>query len=58
VREVARPLTLHVHEISVAPEAFTACATTTVDRYEFGIVTKKGLAGRMLDLTVDVRCTR
>lgn len=57
VREVTRPLTLQVHELSVQPGAFTARATTTVDRYEFGIVAKKGLAARMLDLTVEVRCT-
>lgn len=57
VREVTRPLTLQVREVTLQQGGFTARATTTVDRYEFGIVAKKGLAARMLDLTVEVRCT-
>ena len=41
VREVARP--------------FTASATVRVDRTEFGVTAMPGLAGRYLDLTVEVR---
>jgi polyisoprenoid-binding protein YceI len=58
VRDVTRPLTLQLQELSVQQDAFTARATVTVDRYEFGVTGKKGLAARMLTLTVEVRCTR
>lgn len=57
VRDVTRPLTLQVRELSVQQGTFTARATTTVDRYEFGVLGMKGLAARMLDLTVEVHCT-
>ena len=57
VRDVTRPITLQIQQVSVQEGAFTARATTTVDRYEFGVLAKKGLAARMLDLTVEVRCT-
>lgn len=58
VRDVTRPLTLEVRETSLEQGSFTARATATVDRYEFGVTGMKGFAGRMLELTVDVRCTR
>jgi hypothetical protein len=38
--------------------AFTARATTRIDRTEFGITAARGLAARFLDLTVEVQCTR
>jgi polyisoprenoid-binding protein YceI len=58
VRDVTKPLTLRVLEISAQPGSFTARATATVDRYAFGVTGKKGLAGRMLELTIEVHCTR
>ena len=36
----------------------TAAAALRVDRTEFGVTAMPGLAGRYLDLTVEVRCTR
>lgn len=58
VRDVTKPLNLRIEQITVQQDAFTARATTTVDRYEFGVTRQKGMTGRMLDLTVEVRCTR
>ena len=58
VREVSRPVTLSVGQVSVAGRSFTASATVRVDRTEFSVTAMPGLAGRYLDLTVEVRCAR
>jgi polyisoprenoid-binding protein YceI len=58
VRDVARPVSLPVTQLSVDGQSFTATATVRVDRTEFGVTAMRGLAGRYLDLTVEVRCTR
>jgi polyisoprenoid-binding protein YceI len=36
----------------------TVRATATVDRYEFGVTHGKGMTGRYLALTLDVRAVR
>lgn len=58
VRDVSRPLTVAVDSCVVSPGAFNARATTRVDRYEWGVTGYRGLAGRYLQMTVDVRCVR
>jgi polyisoprenoid-binding protein YceI len=55
---VTKPVTLATGEISVSPDAFTARATTRIDRTEFGVTASRGLAGRYLDLTIEVQCVR
>jgi polyisoprenoid-binding protein YceI len=59
VRDVTRPVRLSVIEHAQAPgAAFLARARTRIDRTEFGITAMRGLAGRYLDITVEVRCVR
>jgi polyisoprenoid-binding protein YceI len=55
---VEKPVTLQVEEVKVAGEKFTARATTRVDRTEFGVTASPGMAGRHLDLTLEVTCVR
>lgn len=56
VRDVARPVSLSIERSAVSPEAFTARATARVDRTEFGVTASRGLAGRYLDLSMEVTC--
>ena len=58
VRGVTRPVTLSVEQSTVAPESFTVRAAARIDRTEFGVTASRGLAGRYLDLTLEVRCLR
>ncbi len=58
VRDVTMPVTLPVELTTVTPGAFTARASTRIDRTEFGVTAYRGTAGRYLDMTVEVRCTR
>jgi polyisoprenoid-binding protein YceI len=58
VRGVTRPVTLSVDQPTVAPESFTVRAAARIDRTEFGVTASRGLAGRYLDLTLEVRCLR
>jgi polyisoprenoid-binding protein YceI len=58
VRGVTRPVTLSVGQPTVAPESFTVRAAARIDRTEFGVTASRGLAGRYLDLTLEVRCLR
>jgi polyisoprenoid-binding protein YceI len=58
VREVSRPVSLSIGPVTIAAQSFTASATVRVDRTEFGVTAMPGLAGRYLDLTVEVRCAR
>jgi polyisoprenoid-binding protein YceI len=58
VRDVARPVSLSIGQLTVGGQSFTATATVRVDRTEFGVTAMRGLAGRYLDLTAEVRCTR
>jgi polyisoprenoid-binding protein YceI len=58
VRGVTRPVTLSVEQPTVAPESFTVRAAARIDRTEFGVTASRGLAGRYLDLTLEVRCLR
>ncbi len=53
-----RPVRLPA-EVSAQPDgSFTARAAARIDRAEFGVTASPGLAGRYLDITVEVRCVR
>ena len=58
VREVSRPVSLSIDQVTTDGQSFTASGTVRVDRTEFGVTARPGLAGRYLDLTVEVRCAR
>lgn len=58
VRGVTRPVSVLAEITEVAPQAFTARATARIDRYDFGLTASRGLAGRYLDITMEVRCVR
>jgi polyisoprenoid-binding protein YceI len=55
---VTRAVALSVETLASAPGSFTARATTRIDRTEFGVTAARGLAGRYLDLVLDLRCVR
>lgn len=55
VGEVSRPVSLSLGQVSVTGRSFTASATLRVDRTEFDLTAMRGLAGRYLDLTAEVR---
>ncbi|MFI6470962.1 YceI family protein [Streptomyces sp. NPDC050516] len=55
---IARPLSLSIAESTSSTGAFTAVATARIDRTAFGVTASPGMAGRHLDMTVRVRCTR
>jgi polyisoprenoid-binding protein YceI len=58
VRDVTRPVSLSIEQSAVSPGSFTARAATRIDRTVFGVTAYRGLAGRYLDMTVEVRCVR
>jgi len=58
VRNVSMPVTLSIEQTAVTPKSFEARASTRIDRTEFGVTAYRGLAGRYLDMTVEVRCVR
>lgn len=55
---IARPVSLTIEESTSSAGAFSAVATTRIDRTAFGVTASPGMAGRHLDLTVRVRCIR
>jgi polyisoprenoid-binding protein YceI len=58
VRNVTRPVTLSIERTAVTPGSFNAKASTRIDRTEFGATAYRGVAGRYLDMTIEVRCVR
>jgi polyisoprenoid-binding protein YceI len=58
VRDVTRPVSVRAEVTGVSPGSFTARATVRIDRHDFGVTASRGLAGRYLDMTVEVRCVR
>lgn len=58
VRGVTRPVRLAIERSAVEPDAFTMRATTRIDRTTFGVSAQRGMVGRHLDVTVEVRCVR
>ena len=56
---VTRPVSLAVDSVDpTASGSFTARARVRIDRTEFGITARRGLAGRYLELSVEVLCVR
>ena len=55
---VSRPITLAIELSATSSRSFMARASTRIDRTEFGVTAYRGLAGRYLDVSVDVRCVR
>jgi polyisoprenoid-binding protein YceI len=58
VRGVTRAVRLQVTDVTLAPGSFTVRATARVDRTEFGVTAYRGLAGRYLDMSMEVQCVR
>ncbi|WP_052583685.1 YceI family protein [Saccharomonospora iraqiensis] len=58
VKETTQQVTLHVSAVSGDERNLTARATTTIDRFAFGIRTAPGMTGRTLHLDLDLVATR
>jgi polyisoprenoid-binding protein YceI len=58
VRDVTRPVSLLVELSDVSARSFTSHTTVRIDRTEFGVTARRGLAGRYPDLSVEARCVR
>ena len=58
VRDVTRPVTLAIRQFAVSGDSFTATAVVRIDRTEFGVTALRGLAGRYLDISVEIQCAR
>ena len=58
VREATRPVSVLAEVTGVSPREFTARAKVRIDRYDFGVTASRGLAGRYLDVSLEVRCVR
>ncbi|MFE4873664.1 YceI family protein [Streptomyces sp. NPDC056682] len=53
---ITRSASLSIVRSEVHTNSFTVRATTRVDRIEFGVTAARGMAGRHLDLTLEVTC--
>lgn len=53
---ITRSASLSIVGSEVHTNSFTVHATTRVDRIEFGVTAARGMAGRHLDLTLEVTC--
>jgi len=58
VRGVTRAVRLQVTDVTLATGSFTVRATARIDRTEFGVTAYRGLAGRYLDMSMEVQCVR
>lgn len=58
VRAVARPMDVHIDEVSPTGAGLRLAANARVDRYAFGITAMKGFTGRYLALRLDVAANR
>jgi polyisoprenoid-binding protein YceI len=58
VRGVTRAVRLQVTDVTSATGSFTVRATARIDRTEFGVTAYRGLAGRYLDMSMEVQCVR
>lgn len=57
VRDVARPVSLAIERSTVqpgAPNSFVVCASTRIDRTDFGLTASRGMAGRHLDVSLRI----
>ena len=58
VRTVTVPVTLSIERTAVRARWFNVRASTRIDRTGFGVTAYRGVAGRYLDMTIEVRCGR
>jgi polyisoprenoid-binding protein YceI len=58
VRNVTMPVTLSIEQTAARARWFNARASMRIDRNEFGVTAYRGMAGRYLDMTLEVRCVR
>ncbi|MBV9093388.1 MAG: YceI family protein [Streptosporangiaceae bacterium] len=58
VGEVTRPVSLSVTEFQATRQSLTARASAHIDRFDFGVTASRGLAGRYLEMSVEVQCLR
>ncbi|TDU04948.1 polyisoprenoid-binding protein YceI [Streptomyces sp. 846.5] len=58
VRGVTQPCVLSIAEVTGDDKTVTAKATTTVDRYAFGLTKQKGMVGRQTVLEIEVVAVR
>jgi len=58
VRNVTMPVSLSIEQTAARARWFNVRASTRIDRNKFGVTAYRGMAGRYLDLTIDVRCVR
>jgi YceI-like domain len=58
VRNVTMPVTLSIERTAARARWFDARASACIDRNEFGVTAYRGVAGRYLDMTIEVRCVR
>lgn len=58
VRGVTQPCVLTIATVTGDDKTVTAKATTTVDRYAFGLTKQKGMVGRQTSLEIDVVAVR
>ncbi len=56
VGEVCQPVDLSVELVDQCAAEFTVRATTRIDRTAFGITASPGLAGRHLDVSLEITC--
>lgn len=54
VRDVTAPVTLTIERSAFEAGSITARARVRIDRTQFGITAQRGMAGRYLDLVIDV----
>ena len=57
VRDVVRPVSLAIERSAVQPgtaRSFVVCASTRIDRTDFGLTAARGMAGRHLDLSLRI----
>ena len=57
VRDVARPVSLKIQQCTArpgAPASLVARASARIDRIDFGLTAARGLAGRYLDVRLDI----
>jgi len=58
VRNVTMPVTVTIERTAVNERWFTVRASTRIDRTEFGVTAYRAVAGRYVDMTMEVRCVR
>ncbi|QBI53955.1 YceI family protein [Streptomonospora litoralis] len=58
VKGVTQPQTLDITNVSGDEHGLTARATTTVDRFDYGVTKAPGMTGRKLHITLDVAARR